>query len=479
MADSEKIRILLDQGLTAYGLGNVDEALRIWKSVLAMDPENTRAREYLRFVEENWGPRQVREEGVPKPYRPDEGSGEILSPDNQPAESAPEQPFDGIDIDMEMPPEDHGSFEKDAFTPPAKPILQGDQWGDLYDFGKNRTAGAEQKAAPQPDPATPPVLDLAEEPEPAGEVTPEQAKIEPLAGDWSGVLTPEEQAQHPPADSPPMLPPHPGEVQEIEILEELEPEPMPEPIPAQPAVVEDFMTRDQLAPTKKYESVPTAVRPPEEVIPVEAMGTPSPPVEQENVTRDSFDRFPTDPEPLEPEPGVGFFQTPRPETTPPLGSPILQPDDSDLLDLVAGGGGSFVEAAAVPGIVPASEVDSLLKGARDMLELDDFSGAMELLDKVLEQEPEHPQASRMRGEAERELLSMLSSKLGDLNRTPRIRMSQDEIIWLNLDNRAGFVLSLMDGSLSLDEILSICGLPQLEGMRILVQLLQDKVIEIG
>jgi hypothetical protein len=104
---------------------------------------------------------------------------------------------------------------------------------------------------------------------------------------------------------------------------------------------------------------------------------------------------------------------------------------------------------------------------------------MELLDKVLEQEPEHPQASRMRGEAERELLSMLSSKLGDLNRTPRIRMSQDEIIWLNLDNRAGFVLSLMDGSLSLDEILSICGLPQLEGMRILVQLLQDKVIEIG
>ena len=133
----------------------------------------------------------------------------------------------------------------------------------------------------------------------------------------------------------------------------------------------------------------------------------------------------------------------------------------------------------MPGIAAVSEVDSLLKGANDLLELDDFSGVMELLDKVLEQEPGHSQAKKMRDEAEQELLSMLSSKLGDMNRTARVRMSQDEIIWLNLDNRAGFVLSLVDGSLSLDEIVSICGLPQLEGMRILVQLLQEKVIEIN
>jgi hypothetical protein len=98
---------------------------------------------------------------------------------------------------------------------------------------------------------------------------------------------------------------------------------------------------------------------------------------------------------------------------------------------------------------------------------------------VLELETGHSQAREMREDSERKLLAMLSSKLGDLNRTPRVRMSQDEIIWLNLDNRAGFVLSMVDGSLSLDEIISICGLPQLEGMRILVQLLQEKVIEIN
>jgi hypothetical protein len=264
--------------------------------------------------------------------------------------------------------------------------------------------------------------------------------------------------------------------------------------------------RDQLAPTKKYDSVPTVVRPPEESVPPEAVPPeqepkataqvpePQPPPVEEDVARDSFDRFPEDPapvvtpapqtepeppapEPLAPEPGMAFYQTPRPETTPPLGSPILEPNSSDLLDLV--GGGEPEGAAPVPGIAPASEVDSLLKGARDMLELDDFSGAIELLDKLLELEPGHSQAKELRDDSERKLLAMLSSKLGDLNRTPRVRMSQDEIIWLNLDNRAGFVLSLVDGSLSLDEIISICGLPQLEGMRILVQLLQEKVIEIN
>jgi tetratricopeptide (TPR) repeat protein len=479
MADSEKIRALLDQGLTAYGLGNVDEALQAWRSVLAIDPENNRAKEYLRFVEENWGPRQKRQgdpEGIGEPYRPDEGSGEIATPE---------------EISAPKAPEDHGGFEKGAFTPPAKPILQGEQWGDLYDFGKREPTAAEAKTA------APPVAEKAfEKPEPAPELKPDRGQIAPLAGDWSNVLTPEEKAQ------PSTLPPHPEEaLEEIEIVEELKPEvdSVPpdaqtrEPEPTEQAAADDSMKRDELTATRKYDSVPTVVRPTEEALPAGALpaqDAPAPPVESQEVSRDSLERFPVDPEPpAAPEPpragggaegsetGPGFFQTPRPETTPPLGSPILPADGGDLLDLVEGNGGIASETAAVPGIAAVSEIDSLLKGAGDLLELDDFSGAIELLDKVLEQEPGHSQAQRMRSEAERELLSMLSSKLGDLNRTPRVRMSQDEIIWLNLDNRAGFILSLVDGSLSLDEIISICGLPQLEGMRILVQLFQEKVIE--
>jgi hypothetical protein len=500
MSDSEKIRILLDQGLTAYGIGNREAALEAWNTVLAMDPGNTKAKEYIRFVEENWGPKQERLANSEQPYRPDEGSGEISAPDVVPI---PAEPPESSPLPAEQPPppaeaEDHGGFEKDAFTPPAKPILQGDQWGDLYDFGKREPTATQElppvpPAEPQPEP----------QPEPPKELSPDQENIKPLAGDWSKVLTPAEKTEQ---DSASTLPPRPGDIEEIEIVEEL-PEPEPEeelqevePMPLAPAPqtepepppADEDLQRDELAPTKKYEAVPTMVRPPEEAVPPEAVPpAPEPPPVQEEIARDSFDRFPEDPqteplepapqapqtEPLEPEPGMAFYQTPRPETTPPLGSPILQQDSADLLDLV--GGSEPVVAPAVPGISAVSEADSLMKGARDMLELDDFSGAIELLDKVLELEAGHSEARQMRDDSERKLLAMLSSKLGDLNRTPRVRMSQDEIIWLNLDNRAGFVLSLVDGSLSLDEIISICGLPQLEGMRILVQLLQEKVIEIN
>ena len=105
MSDSEKIRILLDQGLSAYGLGNVDEALQVWQSVLAMGPGNAKAMEYIRFVKESWGPKQVRQEGLGDPYRPDEGSGEIPMPDI--VEQAQEDSGE-IDISVDEPPENLG-----------------------------------------------------------------------------------------------------------------------------------------------------------------------------------------------------------------------------------------------------------------------------------------------------------------------------------------------------------------------------------
>jgi len=72
---------------------------------------------------------------------------------------------------------------------------------------------------------------------------------------------------------------------------------------------------------------------------------------------------------------------------------------------------------------------------------------------------------------------MFASKVGEVSRTPRVRMAEDEIIWLNLDHRAGFLLSLIDGHTTFEDILLICGLPQLEALRLLAQLIQEKVIE--
>jgi hypothetical protein len=181
-------------------------------------------------------------------------------------------------------------------------------------------------------------------------------------------------------------------------------------------------------------------------------------------------------------------ETPR--FDPEFRAPVVSTDLGSPLDLVAPPpptpfGEPSAEPQAQQGLPqgrqsPAagamSEVDSWLKGAQDLLALDDFTGAIDLLDKVLERDPQNAPAAQKRAEAEKKLVAMLSSKLGDLNALPSVRMKADEIIWLNLDQRAGFVLSMVDGRTSFEDILTVCGMPQLDILRILVQLVSDKVI---
>jgi hypothetical protein len=66
--------------------------------------------------------------------------------------------------------------------------------------------------------------------------------------------------------------------------------------------------------------------------------------------------------------------------------------------------------------------------------------------------------------------------MGAMDRIPKVVLPPDEIIWLNLDPRAGFVLAQIDGSVSFEDLYAICGLRRLDTARILSQLLDEGVI---
>ena len=121
-------------------------------------------------------------------------------------------------------------------------------------------------------------------------------------------------------------------------------------------------------------------------------------------------------------------------------------------------------------------LETHLARAKILLERDDFSGALQHLEKVLEEKPDHAQAQRLHEEAEGELLFLCSSKLGNLQTRPSLLMSTDDMAWLNPDQPTSYVLSLIDGLSSYEQILAFSGLPMIEGLRILVRLAQDKVI---
>ena len=122
------------------------------------------------------------------------------------------------------------------------------------------------------------------------------------------------------------------------------------------------------------------------------------------------------------------------------------------------------------------EVKTLLRGARDLLDLDDHTGAMELIVKAQLVAPDDPDVKSMRARSEKTLLTMFESKLGKLETIPRVLLKEDEIIWLNLDHRAGFVLAQIDGTVSFDDLFAVSGMSRLDTSRILAQLIDEGVI---
>lgn len=125
------------------------------------------------------------------------------------------------------------------------------------------------------------------------------------------------------------------------------------------------------------------------------------------------------------------------------------------------------------------EIRVILRGARDLLELDDHTGAMELINKAQELAPDDPEVVSLKERSEKTLLTMFESKLGRLETVPRVLLKDDEIIWLNLDHRAGFVLAQIDGTVTFDDLFSVSGMSRIDTARILAQLIDEGVISRG
>jgi tetratricopeptide (TPR) repeat protein len=122
------------------------------------------------------------------------------------------------------------------------------------------------------------------------------------------------------------------------------------------------------------------------------------------------------------------------------------------------------------------EIQTLVRGARDLIELDDHTGAIDLILKAQALAPDDPEVQFLRDRSEQTLQTMFESKLGSMNARPKVILKQDEIIWLNLDHRAGFVLAQIDGSVTFDDLFEVCGMSRLDTARILAQLVDEGVI---
>jgi tetratricopeptide (TPR) repeat protein len=125
---------------------------------------------------------------------------------------------------------------------------------------------------------------------------------------------------------------------------------------------------------------------------------------------------------------------------------------------------------------PPGDVATWMEGARELFALGDFSGSLEMIERILRVDPTHAEARAYLRQNESTLVAMYESKLGALGTRPRLAIHAEEVMWLNLDHRAGFLLAQIDGTVSFEDLFALSGLPRLDTARILASLVAEGVI---
>jgi tetratricopeptide (TPR) repeat protein len=138
---------------------------------------------------------------------------------------------------------------------------------------------------------------------------------------------------------------------------------------------------------------------------------------------------------------------------------------------------SLVPEVSRPSSGPSSDDAHVwMLAAKDLHALGDFTGSLEMIEKILRVAPDHAEAREYLHQNEATLAAMYESKLGPLGHVPRLAIKPEEVMWLNLDHRAGFLLSQIDGTVDYESLFALSGLPRLDTARILATLISDGVI---
>jgi hypothetical protein len=96
--------------------------------------------------------------------------------------------------------------------------------------------------------------------------------------------------------------------------------------------------------------------------------------------------------------------------------------------------------------------------------------AVAAIDLALAEDPNSALAQKLIHRNRETMMAVFQAFLGDLQRTPTLARPLHELATAPISPRAAFLLSRVDGTLSLDEILDVSGMPRLEAYRYLCQL---------
>jgi hypothetical protein len=158
------------------------------------------------------------------------------------------------------------------------------------------------------------------------------------------------------------------------------------------------------------------------------------------------------------------------------GTPALRPQQRDTPVADVGALAKPLEPMEEP--APTSAILHVRK-MQERLSARDYRGALVEAEGLLAADPANADAKRTAESCREMLAQKYLGSLGGRDQIPRALMAPDEVRRLSLDHRAGFLLSFIDGCMTVDEVLDGSSMPELDALQIMYELREQGVIEIA
>ena len=130
---------------------------------------------------------------------------------------------------------------------------------------------------------------------------------------------------------------------------------------------------------------------------------------------------------------------------------------------------------------PVSPTEELERSRVDLAEkyaAGDYVAALALAEAIQAKGPHELAAASFARDCRRMIESECEKRIGSFNRVPVLAISLHELRKRDLDHRAGFLLSLVDGVSSFDVLLDVVAMPRVEALRLLAKLVEDGIIRV-
>jgi hypothetical protein len=123
-----------------------------------------------------------------------------------------------------------------------------------------------------------------------------------------------------------------------------------------------------------------------------------------------------------------------------------------------------------------ARVEMLLEEAQEALRGEDFESALDLFQAAARLEPDRLEIDGYVDLVRSHLLKRYRERIGDLQLVPKRLVGAGQVKLFHLAPDAGFMLSLVDGSTSFEQLVSLSGMAAFEAFRNLSALLDAGIL---